>query len=102
MSPADRPVLQPIGVVQSVLADTATAPKHDAEGVPDAWRSFDPGASLRRAAPRCHPLGSDLIGMGRSDMRRPDGRYVGSQTEHLLEFTDSPVVVVPSPPQASS
>jgi nucleotide-binding universal stress UspA family protein len=38
---------------------------------------------------------SDLVVMGRSD-KRPTGRpYVGSQTEHLLEFTDVPVVVVP-------
>jgi nucleotide-binding universal stress UspA family protein len=42
--------------------------------------------------------GADLIVMGRSDMRRPGARYVGSQTEHLLEFTDIPVLVVPSPP----
>ena len=41
--------------------------------------------------------GADLIVMGRSDMRRPGARYVGSQTEHLLEFTDIPVLVVPSP-----
>ena len=41
--------------------------------------------------------GADLIVMGRSDMRRPGTRYVGSQTEHLLEFTDIPVLVVPNP-----
>jgi nucleotide-binding universal stress UspA family protein len=45
--------------------------------------------------------GADLIVMGRSDMRRPGTRYVGSQTEHLLEFTDIPVLVVPSPGQLS-
>jgi nucleotide-binding universal stress UspA family protein len=39
--------------------------------------------------------GAGLIVMGRSD-KRPTGRpYVGSQTEHLLEFTEVPVVVVP-------
>ena len=42
---------------------------------------------------------ADLIVMGRSDMRRPGAPYVGSQTEHLLEFTDIPVLVVPSPPK---
>jgi nucleotide-binding universal stress UspA family protein len=41
---------------------------------------------------------ADLIVMGRSDKRRPGGHYVGSQTEHLLEFTDIPVLVVPAPP----
>ena len=41
---------------------------------------------------------ADLIVMGRSDNRRPGVPYVGSQTEHLLEFTDVPVLVVPYPP----
>ncbi len=39
--------------------------------------------------------GADLVVMGRSDKRRPGAPYVGSQTEHLLEFTDIPVLVVP-------
>ncbi|MDH5237972.1 MAG: universal stress protein, partial [Acidimicrobiia bacterium] len=50
---------------------------------------------------------ADLIVMGRSDNRRPGVPYVGSQTEHLLEFTPIPVLVVPSPsaeitPQSTS
>lgn len=40
---------------------------------------------------------ADLVVMGRSDKRRPGAPYVGSQTEHLLEFTDVPVLVVPIP-----
>jgi nucleotide-binding universal stress UspA family protein len=40
---------------------------------------------------------ADVIIMGRSDVRRPGQAYVGSQTEHLLEFTDIPVLVVPEP-----
>lgn len=40
---------------------------------------------------------ADLIVMGRSDKRRPGVPYVGSQTEHLLEFTRVPVLVVPDP-----
>lgn len=39
--------------------------------------------------------GADLVVMGRSDKRSTGRPYVGSQTEHLLEFTDIPVVVVP-------
>lgn len=38
---------------------------------------------------------ADLIVMGRSDKRRPGVPYVGNQTEHLLEFTHLPVLVVP-------
>lgn len=42
---------------------------------------------------------ADIVIMGRSD-KRPTGRpYVGSQTEHLLEFTDIPVIVVPEQPR---
>jgi nucleotide-binding universal stress UspA family protein len=38
---------------------------------------------------------ADLIVVGRSDRRRPGSPHVGSQTEHVLEFTDRPVLVVP-------
>jgi nucleotide-binding universal stress UspA family protein len=38
---------------------------------------------------------ADVIVMGRSDRRATGRPYVGSQTEHLLEFTPIPVVVVP-------
>jgi nucleotide-binding universal stress UspA family protein len=38
---------------------------------------------------------ADLIVMGRSNKRRPGVPYIGSQTEHLLEFTSIPVLVVP-------
>jgi nucleotide-binding universal stress UspA family protein len=37
----------------------------------------------------------DLVVMGRSDRRSSGRPYVGSQTEHLLEFVHVPVVVVP-------
>ena len=41
--------------------------------------------------------GADLIVMGRSDTRRPGMRHVGGQTEHVLEFSEVPVLVVPGP-----
>ena len=40
---------------------------------------------------------ADLIVMGKTDRRSTGRPYVGSQTEHLLEFTRIPVVVVPDP-----
>lgn len=40
---------------------------------------------------------ADLVVMGRSDTRRTGRPYVGSQTEHLLEFSEVPVLVVPEP-----
>lgn len=39
--------------------------------------------------------GDDLIVMGRTSRRSSGRPYVGSQTEHVLEFTEVPVVVVP-------
>jgi nucleotide-binding universal stress UspA family protein len=47
---------------------------------------------LLRLADEWH---ADLVVMGCSDKRRPGVPYVGSQTEHLLEFTHIPVLVVP-------
>lgn len=44
-----------------------------------------------------HAWRADLVVMGRSDNRRPGRHYVGSETEHVLEFTDLPVLVVPGP-----
>jgi nucleotide-binding universal stress UspA family protein len=44
-----------------------------------------------------HRWQADLIVMGHSDKGRPGRPHVGSQTEHLLEFTDIPVLVVPTP-----
>ena len=38
---------------------------------------------------------ADLIVMGRSDRRGPSSPYLGSETAHVLEFTDRPVLVVP-------
>jgi nucleotide-binding universal stress UspA family protein len=40
---------------------------------------------------------ADMIVMGRSSTHRTGDPYVGSQTRHVLEFSDQPVLVVPSP-----
>jgi tRNA-Thr(GGU) m(6)t(6)A37 methyltransferase TsaA len=34
--------VRPVGVVQSILTDPATAPKQGREGAPDAWVVFEP------------------------------------------------------------
>ena len=38
---------------------------------------------------------ADVVVMGRSDRRGPSSPYLGSVTEHVLEFADCPVLVVP-------
>lgn len=42
---------------------------------------------------------ADLIVMAVSDRRGLRSAYVGSETEHVLEFAQCPVLVVPSEPQ---
>ena len=59
--------------------ETQTHGRHAFEAILDAARQWN----------------ADLIVMGRSDERGPGRPYVGSQTEHVLEFTEVPVLVVP-------
>lgn len=82
--------------------DTTTVLRHVADlaeraGLDPTSTTADGGHPfevLLRVARQWH---ADLIVMGRSDKRRPGEPYVGSQTEHLLEFTPIPVLVVPDP-----
>ncbi|MGI5271575.1 tRNA (N6-threonylcarbamoyladenosine(37)-N6)-methyltransferase TrmO [Nonomuraea sp. CA-218870] len=37
--------IRPVGVVESPLADRASAPKQGVEGAPEAWLSFDPAVA---------------------------------------------------------
>jgi tRNA-methyltransferase O len=54
----ERYELQPIGWVESSLADPAGAPKQGDEGSPDAWLVFDPRF---REALRDLQVGADLV-----------------------------------------
>jgi nucleotide-binding universal stress UspA family protein len=45
---------------------------------------------------------AELIVMGRSDRRGPSSPYLGSVTEHVLEFAECPVLVVPQVGSAGS
>lgn len=67
------------------LAATSAVPIEEIEA------SGEPFEVLLREA---RSWDAQLIVMGRSN-RAPGAPYVGSQTEHLLEFTAVPVLVVP-------
>jgi nucleotide-binding universal stress UspA family protein len=41
---------------------------------------------------------ADVIVLGRSAGRRVGQPYIGSRVQHVLEFCDTPVLVVPPPP----
>jgi len=62
----------------------------------------DGGNPFEKLLAAAHDWNADLLMMGRSDKRRPGAPYVGSQTEHLLEFTDIPVLVVPCRPDSTA
>jgi nucleotide-binding universal stress UspA family protein len=89
----------------------AVEPGRDAQAVLNHVRTLATNAGVESTTGTCNGAppfdallaearrwNADLIVMGRSDMRRPGRRYVGSQTEHVLEFTEVPVLVVPVAP----
>lgn len=66
-------------------------------GVAATITTVDGGEPFEALLAAAHEWKADVIVMGRSHIRRPGHPYVGSQTEHLLEFTNIPVLVVPEP-----
>lgn len=62
-------VLQPIGWVESSLADRDVAPKQGDEGAPDAWIVFDPGV---REGLRDLQVGTEVIVLTWLDRARRD------------------------------
>jgi nucleotide-binding universal stress UspA family protein len=40
---------------------------------------------------------ADLVVLGRANRRGPGEPYIGHHTQHILEFSESPVLTVPSP-----
>lgn len=88
-------VAEPVRETTSVLDHAASLA--NAAGVVATTTVTDGGHPFEALLATAHEWRADLIVMGRSDVRRPGQPYVGSQTEHLLEFTDIPVLVVPEP-----
>jgi len=54
------------------------------------------GTPFRQILDEADTWNADLIVMGRSDRRGPSSPYLGSETAHVLEFTDRPVLVIPT------
>jgi nucleotide-binding universal stress UspA family protein len=54
------------------------------------------GQPFRRILEEAHAWRADLIVMTVSDRTGLRSAYVGSETEHVLEFTECPVLVVPA------
>lgn len=68
----DRLEVVPIGVVESSLADPATAPKQGHEGAPEAWLVFDPGVleGLEGIRPRDRVIVLTWLHLARRDVLR--------------------------------
>lgn len=88
-------VAEPGANAHSILNHVATLAA-DA-GIAATTTATDGRQAFEAILAAAHQWRADVIIMGRSDIRRPGQSYVGSQTEHLLEFTDIPVLVVPEP-----
>ena len=53
------------------------------------------GEPFRKILEEADSWGADLVVMGRSDRRGPSSPYLGSETAHVLEFSERPVLVIP-------
>lgn len=80
-----------------VIIGHASAVAHRAGMAATTEVLVDGAAPFERLLAAARAARADLVVVGRSDVRRTGRPYVGSQTEHLLEFTEIPVVVVPEP-----
>jgi nucleotide-binding universal stress UspA family protein len=65
-------------------------------GVEIEWL-VDEGEPFERILERARAVRPAFIVMGRTGRRGPGRALVGSQVEHALEFTEWPVIVVPTP-----
>jgi len=76
----------------SLLQHVADLARHAGVDADTLQTDGDPAQRILDES-RSWPAG--LIVMGRSDRHGPGQPYVGSQTRHVLEFAEQPVLVVP-------
>lgn len=88
----DLPQLEPIGHVESPLADTSTAPKQGEEGTPDAWLVFDERveAGLEGLVPGCEVVVVTWLHLGRRDVLRVHPRGDPDRPQRGVFTTRSP------------
>ena len=59
--------------------------------------SVDLGEPFERILAKARSLHPDFVVMGRTGRRGPGRALVGSEVEHVLEFTEWPLIIVPTP-----
>lgn len=92
LDPGSEPDLRIAGAAQAVLDHAARLA--GARGV-DLETERLAGEPFRAILDDARRWGASLIVMGRSDRSGPASAYVGSEVEHVLEFCEIPVLVVP-------
>jgi nucleotide-binding universal stress UspA family protein len=84
-----------MGSAVAVLARVAAMAERRGVRVTTEALTGEPAAKILAAA---RTWGADVVVIGRSHRRTSVATaYVGSQAQHVLEFSDRPVVVVPQP-----
>lgn len=100
-------LVQPIEIVFVTVRESGTDPamilRHAERlateaGIEATSIVCDNGPAFEAILAEADRQGADLIVTGRSDKQRPGAPHVGSQTAHILEFTELPVLVIPTPP----
>ncbi|HWS46462.1 MAG TPA: universal stress protein [Acidimicrobiia bacterium] len=81
-----------VGAGEALLARVTTLA---AEAGVEVERIVDQGEPFERILERARAIRPDMIVMGRTGRRGPGRALVGSEVEHVLEFTEWPVLVVP-------
>ena len=61
--------------------------------------TVDGGEPFERILEHARALRPDFVVMGRTGRRGPGRALVGSEVEHVLEFTEWPLVIVPEAPR---
>jgi nucleotide-binding universal stress UspA family protein len=92
LRPTDGAESRIAGAAHAVLGHIARLATERGVALETAQLTGEPFRAILDEARRWH---ADLIVMGRSDRRGPASPYVGSEVEHVLEFCQTPVLVVP-------
>lgn len=94
LQPQRESAPQPQRTAQNVLRYVETVANREAVPVECVVRTGEPALCVLDQA---QVVGARIIVVGRSGRAGPGEPYVGSQTRHVLEFADCPVLVVPPP-----
>lgn len=86
-------------VATGAALDTRVRAMATDAGIEVVWSEAE-GRPFEQILERARALQPEYIVMGRAGRRGPGRALLGSQVEHVIEFTEWPVIVVPAPAPA--